>query len=228
MPTAKKSLSKPKTPSFSDVLKELAKKVNQGSVDKDKQQKNENDFHLVSVVRDLVAAGVAAKEKAKAQSKTANTDDPSFLSTLSGKIKEKLSEFCNGQEFDLKDPMKSVQETLTNAVNKKYALPGAIVDKYHDVYEVIKNSPAGPYIDNGIKVVGALYEKAEPFIDVAKDKAKDILDVNKDGELSLEDVGSAVGKGKEVIGKVARKLPDISGIENGTSTDEPKYSQEME
>lgn len=220
----KKMLTKHRTPTISEALSTLQKKLQRGFSDENTRKKNETDFSIVSAARDFVASGIAAKERAEALNKS--KDGTVNESSLSESIKNKLNDFISTEKFDVNKPEQSMTTTFLDSVKRNFALPEGITSRYEQFREAFDRTPVGQCIEKAVKAVGALYQKAEPQINAAKDKAKDFLDVNKDGQLNFADMGAAVEKGASAIGKVARKLPDISGIDSSTS--EKHYSNEME
>ena len=222
---SKKSLIKPKTPTLSETLAILQKKLQIGSSDVNKQKKNETDFHIASAARDFVAAGIAAKERAEAVSKS--KDGIVNENSLSDTIKRKLDEFTRNEKFDVNKPEESMTNTFLDSVKKNFALPEGITKRYEEFRDAFDRTPVGQIVGKTVKAVGELYQKAEPQINAVKDKTKDFLDVNKDGQLNFDDVGSAFEKGSSAVSKAVRKLPDISGIDSSLSS-EKHYSNEME
>lgn len=221
----KKTLTEHRTPTISEVLSILQKKLQRGFSDENIQKKNETDFSIVSAARDFVASGIAAKERAEALSKS--KDGTVNESSLSESIKRKLNDFISTEKFDVNKPEQSMTTTFLDSVKRNFALPEGITSRYEQFREAFDRTPVGQCVEKAVKAVGALYQKAEPQISAVKDKAKDFLDVNKDGQLNLADMGVAVEKGASAVGKVSRKLPDISGIDS-SQTSEQYYSNEME
>ena len=221
----KKTLTEHRTPTISEVLSTLQKKLQRGFSDENIQRKNETDFSIVSAARDFVASGIAAKERAEALSKS--KDGTVNESSLSESIKRKLNDFISTEKFDVNKPEQSMTTTFLDSVKRNFALPEGITSRYEQFREAFDRTSVGQCIEKAVKAVGTLYQKAEPQISAVKDKAKDFLDVNKDGQLNSADMGAAVKKGASAVGKVARKLPDISGIDS-SQTSEQYYSNEME
>ena len=211
----KKMLIKHGIPTISEALSSLQKKLQRGFSDENTRKKNETDFSIVSAARDFVALGIAAKERAEALSKS--KDGTVNESSLSESIKNKLNDFISTEKFDVNKPEQSMMTTFLDYVKSNFALPEGITSRYEQFREAFDRTPVGQCIEKAVEAVSALYQKAEPQISAVKDKAKDFLDVNKDGQLNLADMGAAVENGASVIGKVARKLPDISGIDSSTS-----------
>lgn len=221
----KKTLTEHRTPTISETLSALQKKLQRGFSDENIKKKNETDFSIVSAARDFVASGIAAKERAEALSKS--KDGTVNESSLSESIKRKLNDFISTEKFDVNKPEQSMTTTFLDSVKRNFALPEGITSRYEQFREAFDRTPVGQCIEKAVKAVGALYQKAEPQISAVKDKAKDFLDVNKDGQLNLADMGVAVEKGASAVGKVVRKLPDISGIDS-SQISEQYYSNEME